>query len=151
MGNLTAKQEAFSIKYIECGDASASYRHAYAASGMTAKSINENASRLLKNVKVSARVEELREKTKKIAEKRFTISVEKRLKWLEEIVLAGIGTYSDANGTSRRENLAAAKGAIETLNTMLGIGEDDEEKGSELTITFNVAQPIRDVKVTKGE
>lgn len=57
---LTPKQEAFALAYIETGNASEAYRRAYAAKGMTEKSINETASRLVKNVKVAARIAELR-------------------------------------------------------------------------------------------
>lgn len=58
-GKLTSKQEAFCAAFIEVRDASAAYRRTYDASKMTAKSVNESASRLLKNVKVAARVSEL--------------------------------------------------------------------------------------------
>lgn len=150
-GKLTQKQEAFATKYVECGDASEAYRFAYNAGNMTAKSVNESASRVLKNIKVSARVEELTEAAKKIAEKRFTITVEQRLEWLKQIVEAGLSQYQDGNGQARREGLSAAKGAIETINAMLGTGGDDSNTGEEIKITFNVSQPVKDVKVTKGE
>jgi len=35
----------------------------------------------------------------------------------------GMSTYIDAVGNKRRENLAASKGSIETMNTMLGVSE----------------------------
>ena len=74
------------------------------------------------------KVKELQKTVNNIAKKKFTITVERRLRWLEEIVSAGLATYNDASGGSRRENLAASKGAIETLNTMLGIDENSETK-----------------------
>ena len=60
MAGLTKKQEDFALVYVETGNASDAYRRAYAVKSMTEKSINETASRLLKNVKVAARIAELR-------------------------------------------------------------------------------------------
>jgi phage terminase small subunit len=59
-GKLTSRQEAFSLEYVRCGNASAAYRSAYDASRMSPKTIHEAASRLLNNSKVIARVKELR-------------------------------------------------------------------------------------------
>lgn len=128
MAKLTDKQEAFSVKYVECNDASEAYRFAYDAENMKPQTVNVKASELLKNGKVSVRVSELKSKAKSIADEKFTISVERRLKWLEEIIKAGLDTYLDQAGNARRENLAASKGAIETLNTMLGIDERGDTK-----------------------
>jgi phage terminase small subunit len=55
-GALTPKQEKFLRLYIEVGNASEAYRAAYRAKNMTAKSVHEQASRLLANRKVAARV-----------------------------------------------------------------------------------------------
>lgn len=60
MAGLTKKQEDFALVYVETGNASDAYRRTYAVKSMTEKSINETASRLLKNVKVAARIAELR-------------------------------------------------------------------------------------------
>lgn len=60
MAELTKKQEDFALAYVESGNASDAYRRTYAVKSMTEKSINETASRLLKNVKVAARIAELR-------------------------------------------------------------------------------------------
>lgn len=58
---LTAKQERFA-QLVATGSLSQAeaYRRAYAATGMTAKSVQEAASRLARNSKVAARVEILR-------------------------------------------------------------------------------------------
>lgn len=58
--SLTPKQEAFAQAYIETGNASEAYRQAGYSTNATAKTINESASRLLGDRKVSARVEELK-------------------------------------------------------------------------------------------
>lgn len=52
---LTPKQEAFAKAYIETGNASEAYRQA-GYSGGSPKTVNEAASRLLKNSKVAARI-----------------------------------------------------------------------------------------------
>ena len=58
---LTPKQEKFSQKYIELGNASEAYRQAYNAENMTDKQIWEEACKLNANPKVSQRVNELRQ------------------------------------------------------------------------------------------
>lgn len=58
--SLTPKQELFAQKYIETGVASEAYRQAYATENMMAKTVWEEASRLLADPKVSARVNELK-------------------------------------------------------------------------------------------
>ena len=121
---LTKKQEAFCLKYVELGDASAAYRFAYSTEKMGNNTIHVKASELLKNGKVTVRIKELKSITQEVAEKEFRITKEQRLKWLEEIVTAGLSTYMDGNGQERRENLTAARGAIQELNTMLPDSED---------------------------
>lgn len=121
---LTSKQEAFALKYAETKNASASYRHAYDVEKMKSETIHREAHQVLQNHKVSARVDELLTIQKKAAEKKFTISVEQRLKWLKEIVDAGLEEIPDQTGMARRQNLAATNQAITTLNAMLGVDED---------------------------
>ena len=58
---LTAKQEAFVQNIIQGMNQADAYRSAYNTSRMTDKSIWEKASELAHNVKVSARIAELRE------------------------------------------------------------------------------------------
>ena len=53
---LTPKQEAFAVTYVRLQNASAAYREVHASEGMADKTVNEAASRLLKNSKVAARV-----------------------------------------------------------------------------------------------
>jgi len=60
-GKLTQKQENFALKYIECGNASEAYRHAYNAEKSKPESIHVRASELLSNSNVAVRVEELRQ------------------------------------------------------------------------------------------
>ena len=65
MSKLTNKQEAFAVKFAECGDKTAAYRHAYASENSTAKTIHEQASKVSKNPKVAARIDELLSLVKK--------------------------------------------------------------------------------------
>ena len=60
MHKLTHKQEMFCLAYIETGNASEAYRQAYNSSKMKPESVNESASRLLADVKIAARLEQLR-------------------------------------------------------------------------------------------
>ncbi|WP_256330978.1 terminase small subunit [Pelistega sp. MC2] len=58
---LTPKQEKFCQAYIETGNASEAYRLAYNASKMRANTVNVKATELLKNGKVSVRVNALKQ------------------------------------------------------------------------------------------
>lgn len=120
---LTAKQDAFALKYVDCRDASESYRHAYDSEGMKPATIHRKAHDVLNNGKVSARIESLMKISNDIAESKFSISVEQRLKWAKEIVEAGLSRYEDQSG-ERYHNLSAANQAINTLNVMLGVDEE---------------------------
>ncbi len=54
--DLTPKQEAFCLAYIESGNASEAYRQAYDAEKMKPETINRKAKELLDNGKIAARV-----------------------------------------------------------------------------------------------
>lgn len=82
---LTLKQEAFAVAYAKSGNASEAYRDAYNAVKATSKTINEMASRLLGDRKISARIAALQAPALRKAE----ITVERSL--LEDARLA----YSD--------------------------------------------------------
>ena len=57
---LTIKQEKFAQLVVELGDNSKAYRGAYDASRMKPESVHRKARELIENVKVSARIDELR-------------------------------------------------------------------------------------------
>lgn len=80
MANLTPKQEAFCLAYIETGNASEAYRRAGYSTNATAKTINEAASRLLADSKISARVASVQQ----IAAERALVSVLSLTEELEE-------------------------------------------------------------------
>lgn len=126
-GKLTPKQEAFVREYLSTSNASEAYRRAYDASGMTDKSINENASRLLKNVKVAAR---LAAAQAKLAEK-HGVTAERVIRELALIGFANMsdyisindgGAYVDLSKLTREQ--AAAIGEITSETYVEGKGED---------------------------
>lgn len=57
---LTVKQEKFVKKYLECGNASEAYRHAYNAENMKPSSVQRKAKELLDDGKITARLEYLK-------------------------------------------------------------------------------------------
>ena len=88
MAGLTAKQESACLKYLECGDKSEAYRHAYKTSQMKDKTIHEAACRLFADRKVTARMTELRA----AIEKRTEITVDRVL---NELALLGFANMLD--------------------------------------------------------
>ena len=58
---LTQKQEMFALKYVEIGNQSEAYRQSYNAKNMKPETIHSKSCILLKNDKVRARVDELKE------------------------------------------------------------------------------------------
>lgn len=91
---LTPKQEAFVLAYVESGSASDAYRKAYAAGGMTAKSIHETASRLLADPKIASRVAQLQA----AAADRAVLTLEKHMDDLKQLRNAAVkaGKWSAA-------------------------------------------------------
>lgn len=90
---LTKNQEEFCKKYVELGDQSAAYAASYKAPNMSKKSINEVASRLMKNINVMSRVSELEGIAKKVADKKFSITAETMLRHLDILRNARIDDY----------------------------------------------------------
>lgn len=144
MSELTAKEEAFAQAYVlgGCSDATAAWRIAHPLSKAKPETQWNKAHIMLKKGEVKARIKQLQKKAAVKAEEKFTVSVEQRLKWLEEVASAGLATYQDSNGQPRRENLAATRAAVQTLNEMLGIAEGEgDETSAPLEIKFTIAQP----------
>jgi phage terminase small subunit len=65
--DLTAKQEAFCLAYLECGNASEAYRRSYNAADMAPATVNRKAAELLANGKITARIGQLRDEAAKQA------------------------------------------------------------------------------------
>lgn len=94
--NLTPKQERFCQVYLDTGNASEAYRQAYNTSKMKSESINRKAKELTDHVKVSARIQNLREEYQRT----FDIPRERLLYEMEAIVNAKITDYVEFDGTS---------------------------------------------------
>ncbi|HDZ6746242.1 TPA: terminase small subunit [Mannheimia haemolytica] len=60
MIELTPKQEAFCLAYIETGNASEAYRQAYETEDMKSETVHRKAKELMDNGKITARIEELK-------------------------------------------------------------------------------------------
>ena len=59
---LTPKKKKFADEFFKCGNQSEAYRRAYNCKKMKPETITENASRLMRDKDVSARVQKLQEK-----------------------------------------------------------------------------------------
>jgi hypothetical protein len=120
---LTKKRELFAQEMaLSGGQKVESYKKAgYTWQNMSPNALGVEADRLSKVPSVSLRIKELTTKAVAKAEKKFSISFEQRLEWLQEVVNAGLGEYADAVGNMRKENLPATRNAIETMNSMLAV------------------------------
>ena len=79
---LTPKRELFAQKIVEGMSQADAYRSAYSCEKMSDKTIWENASRLMADSKVLARVNELRDQISKES----IMTAQKRLEWLSEVI-----------------------------------------------------------------
>ena len=149
---LTTKEESFCRLIAKYGEKEKvkAYTGAGYSTNMSKAALQVQADKLFNKPKLSLRIKELRSIVKDGEEKEFKYTVEWRLKKLQEIIDAGLSVYEDGNGQKRREALSASKGALDTMNAMLGI-DDNNNEGESLNIVFNVSEPIRDVKVKRGE
>lgn len=85
---LTPKQEAFALGYVETGSATEAYRRAYNTKTMAPQTLWSNASHLLDNTKVAARIASLNEK----AAERAGITKER---WLRELAILAFAEIAD--------------------------------------------------------
>ena len=115
------------MKYIECGNASEAYRHAYDTSRVKKKTVWERASRLLSQDNVYARVEELREEARKKAQ----ITHEKITEELAKIAFFDIRNIFDEDGTLKAPTALDDKsaGAVSAIKVrrIKGDGADIED------------------------
>ena len=100
---LTAKQEQFAQNIVSGMSQADAYRSAYSAKKMSDKTIWENASRLMANSNVAARVSELRNELAKDT----IMTAQERLEWLTEVI----------NG---EEDINAKLKAVDIMNKMQG-------------------------------
>jgi len=118
---LTAKQETFAAAVASGKTQADAYRLAYNADKQKDATLWSNASRLMADSKVAARVEDLRKQ------------LEKKELWTREMsVKALIGAYKDGNPTAK---IAAVK----ELNAMHGFNAP-----TKLDVINRTLEPLRD-------
>ena len=102
---LTIKQEAFARAYVETGNASEAYRRAYDSSKMKPESVYESASRLLADVKIAARLAELREPIMQ----RHNVTVDSLVLELEEARRAALSADTPQSSAAVAATMGKAK------------------------------------------
>lgn len=90
---LTVKQEAYCQAFIELGDKSAAYRHAYDAEEMNKNTVNTRAWELHKESEVTARIEELQSEIRE----RNKIKIDDVLSILTDMIKFDISELYDEN------------------------------------------------------
>lgn len=131
---LTEKQEKFCRTFIETGNASEAYRLAYNASNMKADSVNRKAKELLDNGKITARLEELRERHAK----RHDYTVDDLLAELEEARLIALQAETPQTSAAISATLGKAK--------LLGLDKKLIEHSGSIA-TIDLAGAISDEQV----
>lgn len=130
---LTPKQEAFCKAIVYDGMSySDAYRTAYNAEKMTDKSINEKASRLKDEVKISARIKELRVEM----DSPRILSAQKRLEWLSQLI------------ESEEETTTDKLRAVDLMNKMQGEYVQKVVADVDTTYTINIELEGDDEEVT---
>lgn len=148
---LTASEETFCQEFVLNSEkAIDAWNVAYPDSKANINSRYVAASKMLASPKIRLRIDELKEAAREKATEAFTITVEQRLRWLKEITEAGLGDYIDQNGNKRRENLAAARAAVATMNDMLGVADGGKQTESQgVTIVIKRDDGARKVDVVE--
>ena len=113
---LTVKQENFALKFVETGNASRAYRHAYEADEMLPGSVWREASLLLKHPKVAQRIAELREMARELA----LVTVCTVTEELEEARRLAIKTEQPSSAVSASMGKAKLHGLIVDKNEHSG-------------------------------
>lgn len=123
---LTPKQEKFVQGILEGMSQADAYRSAYSTKNQADKTIWENASRLMADSKVQARVKELREQLTN----ELIMSAQKRLEWLTKVI------QNEEEATSDKLK------AIDLMNKMQG--EYVQKIEAEVTKEVNINIELSD-------
>lgn len=112
--------------YVETGNASEAYRQSYNCSNMKPESINNKAYELLKNVVITARLDELRGEHAK----RHNLTIDDLITELEEARKAALSAMVVQSSASVAATMSKAK--------LLGfLDKKEEDKSSDLVETLN--------------
>lgn len=130
---LTQKQEAFCLAYVETGNASEAYRRSYDVADETKpETIWSEASRLVADPKVSARIVELRDRAR-------------------EIALVSVGSLTEELEKARSHAMADPKGAAAAVSAIMGKAKLhkllDDEKASGSNVAVTVVIGTRDAAI----
>jgi phage terminase small subunit len=121
LNRLTGQQELFCLEYVRTGIASDAYRVAYNVGEKTKpNSVAANASRLMAQVKISSRVQQLWDKATDVT--------------LGEVVA---GYRQARNGALEDRQHAAVTGAVTGLARVKGFLKDDPSKAGDIHIHFD--------------
>lgn len=111
--SLTIKQEKFAQKFVETGNASEAYRHAYNAENSKPETVWRKAVEVLENGKVAARVDELKAEHAK----RHAVTVDSLTQTLREAIALA----------NQVEQPSAIVAAVKELGTLHGIRVEKNE------------------------
>jgi phage terminase small subunit len=119
--SVTPKQEAFALAYSRLMNASDAYREVYDVRRSTSKSVNEMASRLLKNVKVASMIAEIRAR----AEDTTILTVERTRAELARVCFSDVRKLCNPDGSLKKVNeldadTAAAVASFEVDEVQIG-------------------------------
>lgn len=118
--NLTPKQEAFCLAYMETGNASEAYGLAGYSTKATPKTINEASSRLLKNSNIIARLSTLRER-----------AVERTLVTVEGLTADLLRIAGKGEDLAEASGLAVARASFMDVAKLNGLIIDKKLLGSD--------------------
>ena len=130
MSDLTPKQEAFALAYLETGNASEAYRRAYDAEGMKPESVNRAAKEVLDNPKIAARLEALRAPVREAAQ----ITLKQHLDDLKR--LRDLAEASEKYGPAIQAEVARGKASGLYVEKTEVTGKDGSPLLSGLTVSF---------------
>lgn len=131
---LTIKQEKFAQLVVELGDNSKAYRGAYDAGRMKPESVHRKARELIENVKVAARIDQLRAE----AATAHRCTVDSLLRELEEARVSALNRETPQCGAAVAATMGKAKlcgldkqlvelsGTITTRSTLADFYDDEE-------------------------
>ena len=128
MSELTQKQESFCLKYVECGNASEAYRHAYDCENMKPATINRNAKKQFDNNKIATRLAELQ----KAHAERHEITVDDLIKELEENRIAALSAETVQSSAAT----AATMGKARLLGLDKQVVEQTGESALKITVSY---------------
>ena len=119
--NLTDKQEKFCQKVVELSNNSEAYREAYDTSRMKDASVHRKAKELMDNVKIAARLEELREELRE----RYRLTVDDLIGELEEARQIALSAMTPQTSAAVSSTMGKAK--------LLGLDKQLVEHSGEIT------------------